>query len=160
MKLSQWAKIWGVSDEALADLRAGLGIDDNVNPLPTTTYSASEAAVSNIIRLEASNKGCRLWRNNVGATYTTNGDFIRYGLANSSAGENKQIKSADLIGIRPVLITPDMVGRTIGQFLSREVKAGDWVFKGTDRELAQMRWAALITSLGGDAKFATKEGTI
>lgn len=120
----------------------------------------SETGLSSIIRLEASMKGCRLWRNNVGATYTPKGDFIRYGLANDSSGLNREIKSADLIGIRPVVITVDMVGVTIGQFLSREVKAPGWKYKGTDRERAQLAWAELIISLGGDAGFAVSEGTI
>ncbi len=120
----------------------------------------SEAALQNLVKLEASNKGCRLWRNNVGAAYMKDGSFIRYGLANDSATLNREIKSADLIGIRPVLITPDMVGTILGQFLSREIKASGWKYTGTDREKAQLAWAELILSLGGDAAFAVGEGTI
>lgn len=120
----------------------------------------NEATTQNIVRLEASRKGCRLWRNNVGATYTKDGSFIRYGLANDSANVNREIKSADLIGIRPVLITPAMVGVTIGQFISREVKASNWRYTGNDRERAQLAWAELILSLGGDACFVVGEGTL
>lgn len=121
----------------------------------------SETAVSNIVKLEASNKGHTLWRNNVGAMHTDKGGFVRFGLANESAQVNKIIKSADLIGIRRVLITSEMVGRVIGQFLSREVKNSAW--KGTiktEREIAQKNWMDLVIALGGDACFAIGEGTL
>ena len=120
----------------------------------------SEAGILSDIRLEASEVGARLWRNNVGATYTPDGHFIRYGLANDSAATNKTIKSADLIGIRPILITERHVGQIIGQFISREVKAPNWRYKGNERELAQLRWAELILSLGGDACFTIGRGTL
>lgn len=120
----------------------------------------SESGISSDIRLEASQRGCRLWRNNVGATYTPTGQFIRFGLANDSAQLNKAIKSADLIGIRPVLITQAHVGLTIGQFISREVKHPGWKYTGTERERAQLAWAELINSLGGDACFTTGRGTL
>lgn len=121
----------------------------------------SEAALQQVIKLEASKKGLRLWRNNVGATYTQNGSFIRYGLANDSTHVNKKIKSADLIGIRPVVITQEMVGAVIGQFVSREIKRSNWRFNSHDeRDVAQLAWANLILSLGGDACFVTNEGTL
>jgi hypothetical protein len=59
-----------------------------------------------------------------------------------------------------VLITQDHVGKVIGQFLSREVKAAGWRYAGTDREKAQLKWAELITAMGGDACFAAGKGTI
>ena len=120
----------------------------------------SESGAQSEIRLEASQCGARLWRNNVGATYTPAGQFIRYGLANDSPALNAAIKSADLIGIRPILITPEHVGRVIGQFISREVKKPGWKYTGTDRERAQLAWAQLIVELGGDACFATGRGTL
>jgi hypothetical protein len=120
----------------------------------------SEAAILNLVKLEATRKGCRIWRNNIGASYMQDGSFLRYGLANDSAGMNKIIKSADLIGIRPVLITHNMVGATIGQFVSREVKASNWKYTGTDREKAQLAWAELILSMGGDAAFCISDNTL
>lgn len=120
----------------------------------------TESGVSSDIRLEASQKGGRLWRNNVGALATPAGQFIRFGLANDSAQLNRAIKSADLIGIRPILITTEHIGLTIGQFVSREVKHPGWKYTGTERELAQLAWAELINSLGGDACFATSRGTL
>lgn len=154
--LHEWAAQWGIPPAALTDLRERMHAGDE----PPLISSASEAGVTSQVRLEASRKGCRLWRNNVGGMYDAMDRFIRYGLANESAAMNKVIKSADLIGIRPVLITSGHVGQTIGQFVSREIKAGGWRYTGTERETAQLAWATLITSLGGDATFATGEGTL
>jgi hypothetical protein len=152
MILNEWADEWDIPPEALTDLRARLGALDEV---PAVKDGASEAAVQTRVRLEASQEGSRLWRNNVGAGTLENGSYVRWGLANDSARVNARIKSSDLIGIRPVVITPEMVGKVIGQFLSREVKPEGWVYRGTPREEAQLRWNELIVSLGGDAKFTT-----
>lgn len=113
----------------------------------------NETEFQKLVQFEASRRGQRLWRNNVGATYDQTGRFIRYGLANESAAVNKNIKSGDLIGITPHIITPDEVGEMIGVFTSIEVKRPGWVYKGTGRETAQQRWINLIESLGGYAKF-------
>jgi hypothetical protein len=156
MLLEQWAEKWKIHDLAILDLLESIGLDSGRKVVD----GISEASISNKIRLEASDRGCRLWRNNVGASVMADGSFIRYGLANDSSQLNKKIKSADLIGIRPIVIEPWMVGSTIGQFVSREVKRSNWRFTGTDREKAQAAWALLIISLGGDACFATGEGTL
>lgn len=120
----------------------------------------NESTIQALVRLEAAARGLALWRNNVGALPDPRGVPVRFGLANDSAAVNANVKSADLIGIRPVLITPDMVGRTIGQFLSREVKAPGWVYRGTARELAQLRWIEIVTAHGGDAAFCTGPGSL
>jgi len=117
----------------------------------------SEADAQARVRLLASQAGCRLWRNNVGAGYLKDGTFARWGLANESTAMNRAMKSADLIGVRPILITLDHVGMTIGQFVSREVKASGWRYRGNEHERAQQNWATLINSLGGDARFTTGE---
>jgi|SRR5690348_3167222 len=158
MKLDEWARRWNVSPIALVELRQALGVFDRTGERPHK--GKSEGAIVNELRLEATRKGCRLWRNNVGATYTMEGAFLRYGLANESSPMNKQIKSADLIGIRPIVITASMIGCTIGQFVSREVKWSNWRYTGNDREQAQLRWAELILAMGGDACFATGQGTL
>lgn len=155
--LYAWAARWRVPLEAVQDLQRELGTLDTD---PSPDLGSSEGAVQVRVRLEASAKGCRLFRNNVGATYDREDNFIRYGLANDSAQLNEKVKSADLIGIRPVLITQAHVGGVIGQFLSREVKAAGWRYRATEREQAQLKWAELVLAWGGDAAFATGPGTI
>ena len=115
----------------------------------------SEAAILNDLRLEASEQGARLWRNNVGATMTNTGSYIRFGLANDSMAVNQAIKSADLIGIKPIIITEEHIGKQLGVFLSREVKKPGWQYTGNARERAQLAWIDLINFLGGDARFVT-----
>lgn len=157
MSLSTWAIKWGVSLEALEELRRDIGvIDDYMEVLP----GESEDAVQSRVRLEASYKGLRLWRNNVGALPDATGRVVRYGLCNESKRMNDLIKSSDLIGVRPRIITPDDVGTMIGQFVAREVKAENWKYKGTPHEVAQMNFIDMVNAYGGDAKFANKEGTL
>ena len=157
MLLTQWAQKWSIPEPALVELRRQFGLIP-MAPCPDIA-GKSEAAISNLVKLEATQKGCRLWRNNIGAFHTPTG-YVRYGLCNESAAINKQIKSADLIGIRSVLITQDMVGHVIGQFLSREIKTPGWTYTGTEREQAQLAWMKLIISMGGNACFANRQGTI
>lgn len=159
MMLAAWAREWGIPAAALDDLRIRLlGLEGSPEPAPLGT---SEAAVQARVRLEASRKGLRLWRNNVGVfhdpeTHT----YVRFGLANDSAQLNRVVKSGDLIGIRPRRIGPADVGLVIGQFVSREVKRGGWHYTGSEREVAQLAWATLINSLGGDAAFCNGEGSL
>lgn len=157
MTLNQWAIKWGVPIGALEDLRREFGA---ISTEPAPNPGESEAGVQNRIRLEASRKGLRLWRNNVGATMDENGNFIRYGLANDSKQLNDKLKSSDLIGIRPVRIEPHHVGAVLGQFVAREIKPGSWSYSGTKREEAQLKFLELVVSLGGDGAFATNEGTL
>lgn len=119
-----------------------------------------EADVLALVKMEASRKGLRLWRNNVGAATDAHGNFFRYGLANETEAMNASIKSGDLIGIRPVLVTAAMIGATLGVFVSRECKRPGWTYRGTPREIAQLAWLELVNSLGGDAQFAAGEGTL
>ena len=153
MSLDAWAARWGVSPLALVDLRRTMRADEP--PTPPALGGKSEAAAQAWVRLAFTRTGGRAWRNNVGALLDSRGVPVRYGLANDSAQVNAKVKSADLIGIKPVLIGPQHIGHTIGQFWSRECKAPGWTYKATEREVAQLRWAELVTSLGGDAAFST-----
>lgn len=155
--IQQWSTDWNILPAALEDLRRRMCCEDH--PAPQVP-GESEAAVQTRVRLEASRKGIRLWRNNVGATKTDTGSFIRYGLANETTAMNKLLKSSDLIGIRPVVITPGHVGHTIGQFMACEVKHAGWKYTGGGREKAQMNYLELVTGLGGDARFVNTEGTL
>ena len=157
--LTEWAQAWSVRPDALADLTRRLGALDA--PLPPAEVGRSEAAVQARVRVAASALGWRCWRNNVGAGFNESGQFLRWGLANDSTQVNARIKSADLIGIRPRLIGPSDIGTVIGQFLSLEVKHEGWRFSAAvERERAQRNWAALVTSLGGDARFVTSESSL
>jgi hypothetical protein len=148
-----WAAHWGIPSIAVEDLRIRL-----LPPTePTTSGILSEANVLSRVRIEASRKGARLWRNNLGAVADSKGNFIRYGLCNDSAAINRSIKSSDLIGIRPIRLPG---GQLIGQFVARECKRSDWKYIGTEREKAQLNFLTLIASFGGDACFCTGEGTI
>lgn len=156
MELDRWALAWGVPAGALVDLRRQLGMADQ--PPPPDDLGLSEGAVQSRVRLQASRIGWRTWRNNVGAGVLSNGSFVRWGLANDSAQLNKTLKSSDLIGCRPRVITQDDVDSTIGQFVSLEIKEAGWKFNPKDeREVAQARWLGVITGLGGHARFVTSE---
>jgi len=164
MLLEDWALRHGIGHAALEDLRASLfALDTSVAEVVADRPQGghmSESAVQQRVRLEAVKKGVRLWRNNVGVLEDERGVPVRYGLANDSKALNAVLKSADLIGIRPILIGAEHVGKVIGQFVSREVKAGGWTYSGTPREIAQHNWAALVRAAGGDACFANAEGTL
>lgn len=161
LTLEQWAIKHGVSYAALQELRASWGLHGTAEE-PTPTHGAArsdEAAVQGRVRLEAAQLGLRLWRNNVGALTDERGVPVRYGLANDTKALNKAIKSGDLIGLRPVVITPAHVGRTLGQFVSRECKPAGWTWSGNERELAQLKWAQMINACGGNAAFVTGTGS-
>lgn len=156
MLLDTWAKRWNIPADALNDLKNTMGVPSY--DLPAPTDAISEAEIQKHVRLEAAKRGWRLWRNNVGAGYMLDRSFVRFGLCNDSKALNDQIKSSDLIGIKPTLITAADVGTTVGVFLSREVKTANWKFsKRCERSKAQLAWIQLINSLGGDAAFTTGE---
>lgn len=153
--LIQWAIRHGVSQLALHELRGIFGVN-----FEAVENGESETLVQSRVRLEASRKGLKLWRNNVGALRDERGIPVRYGLANDTKKLNEKIKSGDLIGWRPVLVTPAHVGSTIAQFVSRECKKPSWAYTGTAHEVAQLRWIEAVTADGGDAKFCNAEGSL
>jgi hypothetical protein len=116
-----------------------------------------ESVVAKHVRLEhATYYHGHLWRNQSGAFIDPDsGRMVRFGLANDSAQLNKRIKSSDFIGITPVTITPDMVGRTIGVFTAIETKDSDWRRIRSDaRAAAQDAYMDIVRQSGGIATFA------
>ena len=142
MNLTQWAARHAVSDDALDELKRQVF---GMFPDAEVSGHSSEAEVQAHARLLASKRGDRLWRNNIGAGTLDSGSFVRFGLANDSATLNAQLKSSDLIGIE----------HGTGRFLSFECKRPGWRYTGTPREVAQLQWIGLVTSLGGRARFIT-----
>jgi hypothetical protein len=153
MNVDSWCEKWGISKEALRELR-----DSILPPESTAGERISESEIQTRILLEATRKGLRLWRNNVGAFTGASGSLVRYGLANTSSKVNSVIKSSDLIGIRPIITLQEHVGQTFGKFVAIEVKRKGWTYRGTPRELAQARFLELVRTFGGEAKFCNEEG--
>lgn len=73
-----------------------------------------ETAISNAIRIALSKLGARVFRNQRGKYRTEHGQWIETGLCNGAS---------DLIGLLPVVITPEMVGQRFARFVAIEVKA-------------------------------------
>ena len=159
MTLDAWAAAWGIPPAAVADLRARMHVAAADPAVAVTGTPGSEARQQSLVRLDAAKCGVWLTRNNVGALLDERGVPVRYGLANESKEQNKAVKSADLIGIRPMLIGPQHMGTVIGQFVSREVKHEGWRYKGDKHEIAQLAWANFVLSKGGDAAFVTGPGS-
>lgn len=73
----------------------------------------AESEILHAIRLSQP-KHVTLWRNQVGVAQYPTGQRVPYGLCKGAS---------DLIGLRALLITPELVGTTIGQFTALEVKS-------------------------------------
>jgi len=156
-ELQNWALRWNLPPQAVQEFNNIFGIGSYESNYET---GEGESMVQSRIRLESSQCGARVWRNNSGAYTDDYGNFIRYGLANDSKKLNQQIKSSDLIGLKPVTITLAHVGSIIGQFVAREVKKSDWKFSiNNPKDKAQLNFINVVNSLGGDACFAQGPGT-
>jgi len=152
MNLYSWALRHGIPAEAIDDLRQQFGLDQPTAP-PVAGNPTTEEGVSAHVRLAYARAGCMLWRNNLGAMQDDNGRVVRYGLCNDSKAINTKIKSSDLIGITPVVVTQAMVGSTVGVFISIECKKPGWKYTGTDHEQAQLKWIEIVVGAGGYGHF-------
>ncbi|QDP66977.1 MAG: putative nuclease [Prokaryotic dsDNA virus sp.] len=159
--LADWFARWSryMPAQAVEEFTACADPCAAVIPEPSTS---SEARVQSQARLTGSAEfRTPLWRNNNGAMTTDDGRHVRFGLGNDSAAVNKKWKSADLIGIRPVLIMPHHVGTTVGQFTAAEVKAPGWRLQPSDkRAQAQSAFIRSVQSFGGRAGFIQSEDDI
>jgi len=104
-----------------------------------------EAPILQETRLAASRIGCRLFRNNRGFFYTMDGRKTRAGLEAEGA--------SDLVGFAPVVITPEMVGRTVAVLLCVETKKSDWKKPTREHEKKQENFINFINMNGGIAFF-------
>lgn len=131
--------VWALAyPEAAAALRA------ITVPTPAPNDGASEARVQSLVRLEAAQKGYRLFRNNKGVLRDDRGVPVRFGLCNDNKKVSDMWASADLIG-----------WNAEGQFTSVEVKKWD----GVPTE-AQENWAKLVRAGGGLAFIVNQEGML
>lgn len=127
--------------------------------------STPEGEASKIARIRASELGMRLFRNNTGVLKNQDGIPVRYGLGNESQKLVKERTFGDYVGITPIVITPEMVGSTVGVFSMLEMKAPDTLVSTIkkannhpqSREAAQFRAIKHIRELGGMAWFASCE---
>lgn len=110
-----------------------------------------ESAVTSHIRLAAAKLNTPLWRNNRGAFRDDTGRLVKYGL-----GSEADLSSSDYIGIRPVLITPDMVGQVLGVFTAVEMKKEGFKFNKNDKHLLNQKiFIDIVKQYGGFAGFAS-----
>ena len=152
--LTAWSIRHSVSLQALDELRILL---TSTMPSPATAQGASENDVQARVRLAASQAGNVLWRNNVGMLRDERGVPVRFGLCNDSKALNEHVKSSDLVGIKRLTVTREMVGSVVGQFYAREVKKVGWKYAGTPREVAQLRFIETVVAMGGCAGFTVGE---
>jgi hypothetical protein len=99
--------------------------------------SPSEHEIQQRIRLACGRGAVRLWRNNTGALVDQQGRFVRFGLCKGSS---------DLIGLRSLEVTTEMVGQRIAQFVALEIKAAHGVVSPEQRAFLH-----LVRQLGGVA---------
>ena len=99
--------------------------------------SPSEHEIQQRIRLACGRGAVRLWRNNTGALVDQQGRFVRFGLCKGSS---------DLIGLRSLEITPEMVGQRVAQFVALEVKTASGVVSPEQRAFLRV-----VQELGGVA---------
>lgn len=96
--------------------------------------------------LAMSKKGWLCWRNQVGNFKTMDGSrTINIGVKGS----------ADLMAVKPTVITPDMVGQTLAVFVAVEVKTAT----GRQSE-SQKKWQAAVEKLGVEYILARSEQDI
>jgi len=115
-----------------------------------------ESIIQQEIQIKARFFECMLMRNNSGAFTDNTGRLVRYGLGNISKKHNDSIKSSDLIGFTKVIVTQDMVGKTLAVFTAIEVKKEDWKYNKnnfSNRENAQYNFINWVTNNGGLAGF-------
>jgi len=100
--------------------------------------SQCEHEIQQRIRLACGRGAVRLWRNNTGALVDQQGRFVRFGLCKGSS---------DLIGLRSLEITPELVGQRLAQFVAVEVKTAQGVLSPEQRAFLR-----LVQQLGGVAE--------
>lgn len=100
------------------------------------------------------------WRNNRGSYKPAHGGYIVYGLPPPPHGrkeDDESMAGGDRVGWRNVVITPDMVGRTLAVFLNIEEKTVNDRLKP-----GQRKWHNFVIESGGLSEIwqEKKDGSI
>jgi hypothetical protein len=107
----------------------------------------------------ATDLGARLFRNNVAVAWT--GKVVRNRDGSITITDPRPLHaglaqgSADLVGWKPVVITPDMVGKTVAVFASVEVKT----LRGRPTK-EQVAWMKVVAGAGGFSGIARSDGDL
>jgi hypothetical protein len=108
--------------------------------------SPSEHEIQQRIRLACGRGLVRLRRNNTGALVDPQGRLVRFGLCKGSS---------DLIGLRSLEITPELIGQQLAQFVALVVKTAQGVLSPEQRAFLR-----LLQELGGVAATIRREREI
>ena len=112
-----------------------------------------ETKLQNLQMLALSQAGCLVWRVETAGAWVgkvIHKDNQTVTLANARMIQAGLCKGgSDIIGIRPTVITQDMVGQTVGVFLADEVKT-----KTGRATKEQLRFIEAVNSAGGIAGVA------
>ena len=110
--------------------------------------SSREKTILDKAQLDASRMGARLFRNNVGSGWV--GKIVGNKADTITLLHPRPLHaglckgSSDLIGWTPVVVTPDMVGKTVAVFTAIEGKT-----KGVRTTLEQSSFLTAVTDAGG-----------
>jgi hypothetical protein len=118
-----------------------------------------ESKASQVVRLRATARGSRVFRNNSGVLFNQEGVPIRFGLGNESKKINQEMKTSDFIGWTQITITPEMIGKKVAVFTAIEAKALGFkvkkIYPKKSREHAQNKFITIVNNAGGIAGFAS-----
>ncbi|MDO8421135.1 MAG: hypothetical protein Q7S99_03135 [Parvibaculum sp.] len=110
------------------------------------TDSAATHLVKQTILALSADPDVRAWRNNTGVAWMGRPQFMRNGsvlIADPRRVAFGVPGSGDIIGFQRITITPEMVGQTIGRYITVECKSG----KGRQSEL-QTKFERVATAFG------------
>ena len=117
----------------------------------TEGSSVQHSNLVNKILLNCIDSRTRLWKNHVGVglPYSEVKKAFDYYHLQQALHHIPKIKygvtgSADIMGLRSIIITPDMVGKIIGQIVYIECKTGNAV-----QSKQQKAFEKMVTTLGG-----------
>ena len=126
--------------------------------------SANHTTTVKLAQIEASRRGWRLLANAVGLGWI--GRVDREWLETRKGGRARVVQllnparikyglvtgSFDLVGWRPLLITADMVGRTVAQFATVDAKTAGYSRMSLDQKM----WSRNVREAGGFAGVAVR----